>query len=242
MKHYLQHALKGLREKMKDKKKLLGTLLPSYAVVPLLILIFSNLIVYYGARVINFALNRTYYDMAGNIDRMLPVVPSFVILYVAAFPFWYITYYLICRSNPDNCYATVVASVTAKLLCGVLFIMFPATIVRPELTGAGLSDKLLGFIYSVDAADNLFPSIHCLESWLCFLFIKDEVKVPRPVKLMSMLLAIGICLSTLFTKQHVFADVVSGVLIAYGAYAFRIRLLAEAPKYHARRKSLKPVA
>ncbi|MCR5768084.1 MAG: phosphatase PAP2 family protein [Lachnospiraceae bacterium] len=213
------------QRKPESFREFISRLIPSYAVLPLIILIVSNIAVYYGTRLLNDILNRPYIDMTSKLDMRIPVIPGFSIVYVLAFPFWYITYFMILRSNPEKCRATVIVNVAAKLLCGVIFVLLPATNVRPVLTETNMFEKLLGIIYTMDAPDNLFPSIHCLESWLCFLFISDESDVHNGIKLVSMYLAIFICLSTLFTKQHVMIDVFSGVIIAIGAYLARRRLL-----------------
>ena len=188
--------------------------LPPYAVTALALLVISNLVVYYGARMLNAWLNRPYLNMTGALDGLVPAVPAFSIIYVIAFPFWYITYFLICRSDRERCWRLVVTDVAAKLLCGVIFILVPTTNVRPEITGSGLGEMILNMIYASDAPDNLFPSIHCLESWICFLAIRDEEKVPAWIKTAAFVLAFLICLSTLFTKQHVFVDMIAGVMIA----------------------------
>ena len=188
--------------------------LPPYAVVGLSLLVISNLVVYYGARMLNDWLGRNYLDMTGAIDRVIPVIPAFSIIYFIAFPFWYVTYFLICRSDRDRCWRVVITDVAAKMLCGVIFVLIPTTNVRPAVTGSGLGETLLNFIYAADSPDNLFPSIHCLESWICFLAIRDEEKVPTWIKTSAFVLAFLICLSTLFTKQHVFVDMIAGVMIA----------------------------
>ena len=74
-------------------------------------------------------------------------------------------------------------------------------------------ERFLG-LYSIDAADNLFPSIHCLVSWFCFLGIKDQKRIPAWYKGVSFVLAVLVFLSTLFTKQHVLVDVAGGVILA----------------------------
>ncbi|MCR5322725.1 MAG: phosphatase PAP2 family protein [Lachnospiraceae bacterium] len=189
-------------------------LLPDYAVRALIILILSNILVYYGARALNAMSGRSYLDMTGIIDRAIPVIPGFSVIYLIAFPFWYATYFFICRSDRSKCFRLVATAVTAKLLCGVLFVMIPTTIIRPEITGQGPANVLLEFIYATDSPDNLFPSIHCLESWLCFLAVNEEEKALEWLKFSAFFLAVAICLSTLFTKQHVVADVIAGVFIA----------------------------
>ena len=213
------------KHKYEGVKDFFRKLIPSYAILPLIILVVSNIAVYYGTRLLNDALNRPYIDMTSRFDMRIPVIPGFSVIYVLAFPFWYITYFMIVRSNPEKARATVIVNVAAKILCGVIFVLLPATNVRPVLTETTLFEKLLGIIYQMDSPDNLFPSIHCLESVLCFLFITDESDVHNGIKLASMYLAIFICLSTLFTKQHVMIDVFSGVIIAIGAYLARRRLL-----------------
>ena len=82
------------------------------------------------------------------------------------------------------------------------------------IEGNGIWDLLAGWLYSIDAADNLFPSIHCLVSWFCFLGIKDQKRIPTWYKGVSFTLAVLVFLSTIFTKQHVLVDVAGGVILA----------------------------
>lgn len=206
-------------------KRVFDKILPQFAVIPLIALIVSNIAVYYGSRLINVLLDRTYLDLTGDLDRMIPVIPGFAVIYLIAFPFWYITYFLICRSDPYKCRATVIANIAAKLFCGFLFIMIPTSITRPAIADEGFSAFLLNFIYTMDSPDNLFPSVHCLESIFCFLLINDEPLFPRGFRLAAFILAVAICLSTLFTKQHILPDVLCGAVIALAAYTVRRSLL-----------------
>ncbi len=76
------------------------------------------------------------------------------------------------------------------------------------------------WLYRTDAADNLFPSIHCLTSWFCFIAVRENKKIPGWYKTVSILLALSVCVSTLTTKQHVLIDVVVGIVLAEGSYLF----------------------
>ena len=197
----------------KIMKEFMRKYFPPYLFFPVLMLIVSNIGVYYGAKVFNAILGRPYIDMTGALELATPVIPMFSLFYVAAFPFWYISYYLLCRSSKELCYQIVLTDVIAKLFCGALFVLIPTTNIRPEVTGAGIGEIVLRFIYHMDTPHNLFPSVHCLESWLCFAYIRDS-KAPRWLKISCFLLAIAICLSTVFVAQHVWIDVFAGVLIA----------------------------
>lgn len=207
-------------------KALINKYLPKYLIVPVLILIVSNLLVYYGTKLINELAGRTYTDMTGAIDRATPVLPWFVLFYVAAYPFWYLSYYFICRKSKELCYKVVIADVAAKLFCGMIFLIIPTTNVRPVLAETGFENALLNLIYANDTPTNLFPSIHCLESWLCFLYIKDVKDFKPGVKIFAFIMAVGICLSTVFTRQHVWVDVLAGVAVA-GGFKYMMDFIAE---------------
>jgi membrane-associated phospholipid phosphatase len=50
-----------------------------------------------------------------------------------------------------------------------------------------------------------------------------EVNAPQWVRAASLLWGLGICYSTLSTRQHVFIDVVAGALLALIVYAAYLR-------------------
>lgn len=113
-------------------------------------------------------------------------------------------------------YRLAAADFFAKLICFVFFIVLPTTNVRPSVEGGGFIPFVMRFIYWVDTPTNLFPSIHCFVAWLGTRYIY-ECKSLRHRALISALCTIGTLLvfaSTLFTKQHVLPDVISGVAVA----------------------------
>ena len=85
----------------------------------------------------------------------------------------------------------------------VSFFCIPQRILRPVITDGGLWNQLALWLYSIDAADNLFPSIHCLVSWFCYLGIRGKKEIPVWYQRVSAVLAILVFVSTLLTKQHV---------------------------------------
>ena len=103
---------------------------------------------------------------------------------------------------------------SSRIICGIIFILIPTTNVRPEIIGNSLSANLMRFLYWIDSPTNLFPSIHCLVSWFCFIGIRKSEKIPRWYKIFSCIFALFVCASTQFTKQHYIVDVISGIAIA----------------------------
>jgi membrane-associated phospholipid phosphatase len=84
--------------------------------------------------------------------------------------------------------------------------------------GNSPADVLIRFVYWIDAPTNLFPSIHCLVSWMCFIGVRGKSYVPKWYQIFSCLFAVAVFASTLFTKQHFIVDVIAGVVIAELCY------------------------
>ncbi len=192
-----------------DRK--LGKLLPSNRLLAVLFCLALNSIVYWGAQTVT--VGRPMLDMTTALDQMIPLVPGWVTVYIFAYLFWAVGYVLLARGM--EWYSVMTAEVMAKLVCGAFFLLVPTTNVRPEL-GEDVFSQLLGMVYAADAASNLFPSIHCLESWICFSGLRNRRDIPRWYKLFSLVTALMICASTVLIRQHVIADVIAGILLAEG--------------------------
>lgn len=183
--------------------------MPSSRLFGTLFCVLLNSLVYWVTQAL--VAHRSLIDMTTALDRLIPFDPHWVLIYVACFAYWAVNYVLMARQ--DNWYSIMTADVLAKLLCGAIFLLLPTTNVRPEITGTGLTDWLMGLIYRLDAPLDLFPSIHCMESWICFRGILGQARTPKWYQAFSGVFALLVCLSTLFTRQHVIADVIAGVLL-----------------------------
>lgn len=155
----------------------------------------------------------TFYSLELPIDRMLPFVAPFIVFYLLAFVQWVINYVLIARENKAFCYRFVYGDVISKLFCLLFFVLFPTTMERPDVVGTGLFDWLVKFIYHMDAPVNLFPSIHCLESWCCIHAAFAMKKVPNWYKGVTVVMSLGVFASTLLVKQHVLLDMFGGIVV-----------------------------
>jgi len=197
-------------------KKNLDPIIRLYSVIPLITCFAFNTLVYYGAMVINN--NRFHYDFTMDFDRRVPIIPGFVIIYFVCYVFWAINYILIGRISKEHCMKFVLADISSRCVCFIFFILIPTTNIRPEILGNGIGEQLLRHLYLIDHPENLFPSIHCLVSWFCFIGIRNQKQVPRWYRVFSCLFAIAVCLSTQFTKQHYIVDVFGGIIIAELTY------------------------
>jgi len=87
---------------------------------------------------------------------------------------------------------------------------YPRPLVLPPFRG--LSEAFMHWVQSVDAPGNVFPSLHVAHTtMLSVLLMRDRPRLGRVAFVMATLLAI----STLTTKQHFIADVISGYVLAF---------------------------
>ena len=197
-----------------EKKVTLKNFVPMWAIPPLLTILIVNCLIYWGSGVMTA--NRYHYDLTTAFDRAVPVMPVFVWFYILAFPFWAVGYLLVSRRGKDIFYRFVATDLTIHLICFILFLVLPTTNIRPEIAGSDLSEKLLLLVYSLDggsAPSNLFPSIHCYVSWLCWRGIKGAKEIPKWYQNFSLVFAVLIIVSTQVLKQHYIVDAIAAVFL-----------------------------
>lgn len=175
-----------------------------------------NQLVYLGARWI--AQSWHHYDMTTAFDRVVPFLPWTVSIYFGCYLFWGLNYFLCTVQSTAERDRFFCTDALAKGICFFFFLMIPTTNVRPEIVGGTIWDSLMKLLYQIDAADNLFPSIHCLVSWLCWIGVRNRKDISMIYRYFSLAAAIVVCISTLTTRQHVIADVAGGVLLAEICY------------------------
>lgn len=220
------------------------------ALCALCLAIVWNGLVYYAARRLAFAL--PHHDLTTALDRLLPFLPWTVAVYFGGYLFWLVNYSLCAFGGETQRDRFFCADLAAKTICFALFILLPTTNVRPDVVGDDLWSALMRLLYRLDAADNLFPSIHCLTSWLSWITVRKRQDIPCAYRIASLIAAVAICFSTLTTRQHVLVDVFGGIALAevcyalaskeevYSVYSRTLRWLLDNPYRKSERDRLKP--
>lgn len=196
---------------MNLKQKLDG-LLPSYTRIPLAAMVCVHGLAYYVTR--PFTQQMTHFDFSLPIDGMIPFIPVFSVIYLLAFMQWIVGYILIARDSRELCRQVISGEIISKLICMALFLLIPTTMARAEIVSDGFFDRIVGTIYRLDAADNMFPSIHCLESWVCFRGAMRMKKVGPWYRYLTLLFSLLVFASTVLIKQHAAVDILGGILTA----------------------------
>lgn len=197
---------------MERIKKALNAIVPAHSVMPLLVAVAFNLTVYGGARAI--AGGWPHHNIEGRLDGLIPFVPSTVAIYLGCYLFWIVNYILIARQGKREVCQFFAADFLSRMVCLACYLIYPTTNTRPLVEAEGFWNQVVAALYRVDAADNLFPSIHCLVSWFCYIGMRGKSYIPRWYRGASCVMALLVCISTLTTKQHVIVDVIGGVALA----------------------------
>ncbi len=175
-----------------------------------------NFLVYFGSRLI--ASDRPHFCLATAFDSNVPALSWTVLIYCGAYLFWIVNYCLSAFFDRYGGNRFIISHFIGETVCFFAFILLPTTMLRPETAGTSVFDRWLELVYRLDKADNLMPSIHCFASWLCWIGVRNNLRIPRWYQNMSLLTAIAICISTLTVKQHVIADAAAGIFLAESSY------------------------
>ena len=200
------------QKKAQGAAALLRKLIPEPVGRQLLILLGGQLVSYFGARFL--IRDRVHICMALPIDGRIPFLAWMIVIYFGCFAFWAVNYTLILRTERRGTYRFMRAELLGKLICFAFYVAVPTTLTRAEITGTGCFAALMRMLYTVDAPDCLFPSLHCFVSWMCVIGLRGKPEIPQWYRALSAVIAIVVFASTLTTKQHVIVDVISGVVLA----------------------------
>lgn len=160
-------------------------------------------------------------------DDCIPLLPIFVIIYVFSYAFWLFGFIAVSKTSKRN-YINFLFTILISYFVGFLILWLAPT--KMDRVAEGLIDYansnqtlawLLKMVYSVDGdavAWNLFPSYHCLISLCCYLGIFRQKEISLGFRIYSFVMVILISMSTVFTKQHYFVDILGGLAIPIITY------------------------
>ena len=158
--------------------------------------------------------------LIGNaIDDKIPFNIWFIIPYCLWYLLIFIVPYYLYIKDKDRFVKYIYSYIACTIIANIIFIIYPTTVSRPDVVVTGPISFITHFIFSADTPImNCFPSLHCAMSLLFILFIIPTKNINNYIKLSIIFLSILIMASTLFIKQHVFIDAISGNILAIISY------------------------
>ena len=184
--------------------------IPEYSIVPIVSMLVINVLTYNVSRLITTGM--THYDLTTPLDTALPFVPFFMWIYVfLAYFQWIFGFIMVAKEKKETGNYIFSAEIIAKLITLFFFLVLPTIIARPSAEGPGLSNLCCRIVYATDGADNCFPSVHCLESWILFRATFRMERTGKKYQWFMFITTILICLSTVLVKQHFVVDVFGAI-------------------------------
>ena len=193
-------------------RKLFDRAFPAYTRKPLLAVLLFQFVCYYLPKAIEGS--RTLHLLSTAFDDALPRVPVFIFIYVLAYLQWILSFPVIARDSRELCCRFVAGELCGKAIAMAILLLWPTTLLRPPVEVRDLTTWILDFIYRADTPTNLFPSLHCYMSWLCFRWSLGLKRMPRWYGWAQGLFSLLVFASVLLVKQHVWPDILGGIAVA----------------------------
>ena len=163
-----------------------------------------------------------YHVMHSVVDDWIPfneyfIIPYFLwFAYIAAVILWFFF------TNKEDYYRVCILLFTGMTLSLLICTLFPnGTDFRPYVDPEkNIFAKAVSLLYATDTCTNVFPSIHVYNSVAVHIGIirSEQFKNNRIVRLISGVLMVSICMSTVFLKQHSISDVAGALLLCGAVY------------------------
>ena len=145
------------------------------------------------------------------VDQAVPLLPWTVAIYLSHF--FLVMALFLCVKTYTRVRHLLWSSTSLLILSVAFFLVVPFQIRHVPLPSQDIWSEVIKMIRLVDVHTNLLPSLHVLMALFGPLFILTAEGF-SPRNALFLLWGILITLSTMTTKQHLFADVVTGTLIS----------------------------
>lgn len=200
-------------------------LFPPFMWVCLICMLAAQFGAFYGTRPL--LAGRTLHDLATPLDLRIPLRPAWVTVYFLSYLSWAVNLPLVLGEEKLRSYRIASSYILALMVSGILFLAYPGTLERPEITGTDVFSAWMRFLYRADTPTNLCPSLHVLISYFCWRWTLGSKRIPRWYSWFNLGFLVLVCLSILYVKQHVLMDIPAALAVAEGSWQLVTRLRGE---------------
>ena len=154
------------------------------------------------------------HDVSVPLDRMIPFQPAWVFVYILWFPL-IAAFPLALLYWGTPLYPAYIFAILADIVISLaIYYVYPTSFKRPEApdTFAGRTLKLVyqGSYRGLNCA----PSMHCSMCYLVIWYALQCPAMPVLLRILFILVAALIVISTMTTRQHVLVDALSALPLA----------------------------
>lgn len=171
------------------------------------------------------------------IDDLIPFIPYFYVFYLSYYVLPIIFLWLLSFYNKEKFFKLLSAGVLINLICLTVYCFYNVRMDRSagweaigDITISNCKSIYEFFLASVriqyeadETALNCFPSLHASLGTMLFLIglptsEKGHKKFPIGLKIVCIIFGLGIVASTVFVKQHYFADSITAFALMWLCY------------------------
>lgn len=163
-----------------------------------------------------------YHIMHVTLDDYIPFNEYFIVPYLLWFAYVAVAVGYFFFTSKEEYYQLCVYLFTGMTISLIICTFFHnGTAFRPVVDPEkNLFTRMVAALYQTDTCTNVFPSIHVYNSICTHVAIarSERLKKYRWLQIGSFVLAVSICLATVFLKQHSVIDGVGSAIMAYALY------------------------
>jgi|GEM_PF-2963310 len=157
-------------------------------------------------------LSSSFHSLQCAVDKYVPFVPGAVVIYLS---FFLLLPFCALIIPDDQFKVTLRASSTAALIAFAVYILYPTEHAAHPLgvIESGWLVRVYQCVHMIDRRTNCFPSLHVALSIIIAIGVtRSRPQLGFPV----WVVATGIIISSVLTKQHYAADTIGGMVLAIG--------------------------
>lgn len=162
--------------------------------------------------------------ISSPFDQYIPFVAIFIIPYLLWFVYMAVAgIYFLFFEKECFCRMMYFGMIGMSLFLLVSWLYPNGLAIRPtSFAEDTVFVRLCQYVYSVDTATNVLPSIHVFNSVGVCIAVRDSERLGKykVVQGCSLLITVLIILSTMLVKQHSVVDVMAGLVLSFFAWDF----------------------
>ena len=159
------------------------------------------------------------------LDDIIPFCEWFAIPYLLWFLYIPAVFVFLFYHSKNEFYRICAYEFTGMTIALLICTIYPNGLhLRLDQIGRdNILIDLVHFLYNNDTPTNVFPSIHVFATITAHICLvksphMKELRTRQHIKRISLVLAVLICLSTVFLKQHSVIDALAGALLSFILY------------------------
>ena len=175
------------------------------------ILLLTIIALYLGVYRVVQIMNPVGVNLEIGVDKHIPLIPEFAVIYLLYIPM--IIFVFAYYWNDYKTYRSISLMLIAVISIAILiYSAFQTEVLRPIIASTDFFSRLTNTIYKYDMPNNTFPSLHVALTSTISAFVYEK---NSRVGMFLIPLTFLIILSTMFIKQHVFLDIIGGLMLAF---------------------------